>query len=381
MLLGALLLAAITVPAIAWEKFPVPETGCYYMYDDDAVPNQDYSVTFDTLPPLPVFVDLGPGTIYPDAMKLAPYNDRPFKYELPDSFYYFGQWYGPGCPRKYLYISPDGWVSFDPESEDGAPTPPATTTPFPEADSPNDIIAALWQDNNPTYTPEPQTNNRIYILHETWSDSNRLIIQWYKVKSNADPQREYDFELIMNLGGQDMLTEHTSKHHIDFLYRDCSQEWSSDGGVTGIEDYQGSKGVLYQGTIRDGRIVRAAPLLRCTCDCHKWDPVNVRIEYPSTTVAQGQTWKPVPFLVIVEYSYKCGMPPGRKCKQAYKWQVTGPSTAPGFPVKGGSNEPGTFSFTPTRRGLYTIHITSRCQEECEAFEFYIEFGPEWPLSP
>jgi hypothetical protein len=178
---------------------------------------------------------------------------------LQDSFWYYGTWYKPG---DKIYISADGWVSFDPAAAPGVPTPPLATIPFPFSDEPNAIIAVLWQDNNPTYTFEPRYGaDYVYRLYD--ASSHTEIIEWYKMMSSTMPSNVYTYELQLSMGGQDKLIQEGtcgvvfSHHFIHFLYDTCSNHWYSDNGRAGFENQNGTAGIWYQGIISDGLVARA----------------------------------------------------------------------------------------------------------------------------
>lgn len=241
--------SGISYPAgsVSWVSPPQAGNGWYWMYDD-AEPGPP----FDD-PPIPAML-IEPYENYAIhdslyANKLSPYNDQPFQYVLPDSFWYFGFWAEPG---DFLYISPDGWVSFDFAGSSGAPTPPATVPPFPDDASPNAIIAPLWADYDPTRTPGDGKENRIY----TYYDGNRgaLVVEWYRVQGQSTGN-EYSFLLILYLGGQSRLVEESScgviysGHLMEFLYNTASAGWDADNAATGFEDPDGEQGITYQGII------------------------------------------------------------------------------------------------------------------------------------
>ncbi|MEA3311557.1 MAG: hypothetical protein U9Q76_05000, partial [candidate division WOR-3 bacterium] len=236
--------------SVSWASAPkaIPN-GWYWMYDNTE-PGPPFSDP--TLAALPGFVD-----ITADGSKLAPYSDQPYKYIMPDSFWYYGYWYEPG---DYLYISPDGWVSLDPAASAGFPDPPTASPPFPVIDAPNAIMAALWQDMNPTQTPDPSDDNRVYYLYN--STSRLLYVQWHNVQGHANTHT-YDFEASLTMGGQEILmTEGEcgvvfSFHFIHFFYNTSSNGWTADNGKTGIENQSGEYGIYYQGTIANGRRIRA----------------------------------------------------------------------------------------------------------------------------
>ena len=235
---------------VSWFSAPKAEpNGWYWMYDND-----ESGPPFDqpTVAGLPSFYDItGSGS------KLAPYNDDAFAYQLPDSFWYYGYWYDM---EDYLYISPDGWVSLDPNALPGKATAPTESPPFPVPDVPNAVMAALWQDMNPTQTPDPTDDNRVYYWYDGLQE--RLIIQWYNTEGHANTNT-YNFEVSLILGGQSKLMTMGacgvvfSYHFIHFLYQSSSDGWDADNGKTGIESETGQHGIYYDGLINNGRRIRS----------------------------------------------------------------------------------------------------------------------------
>jgi len=193
--------------------------------------------------------------------KIPPQNDVPFVYQLADSFWYYGQWYVPG---DTLYISPDGWVSFDSTAAGGHPNPPNLDTPFPVTQDPNALMAVLWQDHDPTRDGGNVSNNRVYYLYD--AASRTLIVEWYRVEARLSGNT-YTFELMLSMGGQHKLLEEGpcgvvfSYHLIHFLYDDASAGWWADqlyeDGGTGIENQAGSYGITYDtDKLADHRVIR-----------------------------------------------------------------------------------------------------------------------------
>ncbi|MBN2378995.1 hypothetical protein JXM67_04250 [candidate division WOR-3 bacterium] len=231
--------------AVGWVAWPTEATDYYYAYDDAS----QAPFTYPELPEMPQ----APYENYaihddPDAVMLNPYNDRTNKYYLPDSFWFFGNWYRPGLD---LFISPDGWLSFDDPPDEGYPTPPAIIPPFPVADAPNELMAVLWEDYNLTTAAPPSDSNRIYLLYD--STSQILTVEWYKVQHSQN-QHQYSFLAFLQMGGQELLMGEGgglfySGHLIHFMYNFASAGWDADGAVTGIEDYFGEAGIFYQGVI------------------------------------------------------------------------------------------------------------------------------------
>ncbi|MBD3285979.1 hypothetical protein GF359_05760, partial [candidate division WOR-3 bacterium] len=239
--LAGLVIALLTIPAFGWVQEPTEATGYYYMYDEASEP-PSFVAGFPSLPE-------GPYSNYsirdnPEATKLEPYDDRALKYEIEDSFWYFGYWYRPG---NHMYLSPDGWFSFDEMMGTWFPIPDKEP-PIPNSDDPNELIAPLWGNYNPTATPEPSDSNRVYYLYD--EESRILTVEWYKVKY-YEKELEYSFLATIQQGGRDLLIEDEygilySGHLIHFLYNTCTNTWNADRNITGIEDYTGQSGIYYQ---------------------------------------------------------------------------------------------------------------------------------------
>jgi len=250
-LISLVSMMVLATPAFAWVAEPTEETGYYYMYDDQSDP----PFSEPQLPPLPSYDSIWND---PDAGKFAPYGGAPFRYTMVDSFWYYGQWYVPG---KRLYLSSDGWVSFDPAAENGFPYPPITDPPIPNPDDPNALIAPLWQDMDPTQTPDPTTDNRVYYKYDT--DARSLIVEWYQTQGHAN-SNWYTFEVVLQMGGQELLevsgNEIVSHHLIHFLYNTTNNGWDADSfhdpPAVGFEDQAGEKGIYYRGDLADGRVIR-----------------------------------------------------------------------------------------------------------------------------
>lgn len=252
-ILGALLSGAIVGASggsVSWVSdwsYPGDPGGWYWMYDDaEAAP----PFAEPALDPMPE----GPYSEYsihnnPDAIKIEPFDDEPYSYVLPDSFWYFGIWYDPG---HTLYISPDGWISFDDAAQKGFPAPPDIEYVFPAVQDPNSLIAALWENFDPTRSSGAADNNRIYYMYD--SISKTLWVEWYKVE-HKETGNEYTFMTSLVLGGQERLEVKGacgvlfSWHLIHFYYNTASAGWEADGAETGFEDYTGCYGIHYKGAI------------------------------------------------------------------------------------------------------------------------------------
>ncbi|MEA3311852.1 MAG: FlgD immunoglobulin-like domain containing protein [candidate division WOR-3 bacterium] len=248
-LISLVSMMVLAIPAHAWVAEPTEETGYYYMYDDQSDP----PFTEPELPPLPGYDPIWQD---PEAEKFCTYSDYSYRYTMVDSFWYFGVWYEPG---DYLWMTDEGYISFDPACEVGDfPNPPIDDPPFPVTDDPNALIAPLWQDNDCTHTPPPSETNRVYYLYDT--DDKNLIIEWYRIQGHTSTH-EYTFEVVLQMGGQELLEVNEcgvlySGHLIHFLYNTTSHGWDADNGATGFEDQTGEHGITYGGTIEDGRVIR-----------------------------------------------------------------------------------------------------------------------------
>lgn len=237
---------ACVIPAFAWVQAPSEETGYYYMYDDKSDP----PFISPELPPMPE----PPYSDYsiwekPGSVRCPPYNDRPYRYVIPDSFWLYGIWYGPG---EIMYISSDGWLSFDPFSyPDGFYAPPNTIPPIPNENAPNVLLSVLWNDYYPG-GPEPSWRY-VYFYYDTVANS--LFVEWHNMASGETPAFRYEFMAIMQFGGKELLEEIAggemlSTHFIHFIYHNTTAEsWETENPATGIEDVSGTKGIYYQGTI------------------------------------------------------------------------------------------------------------------------------------
>ncbi|MEA3310640.1 MAG: FlgD immunoglobulin-like domain containing protein [candidate division WOR-3 bacterium] len=244
--------------SVSWSSPPkkIPN-GWYWMYD-----NTESGPPFsDPYVAIPSWSDAW-YSITDVGNMLAPYSDQPFKYTLEDSFWYYGHFYKPG---DYLYISPDGWISFDPAAASGFPDPPSADPPFPVIGDPNSVIAPLWQDMDPTQTPDPTTENRVYYYYD--AQHQALAVEWYNVQGHANTHT-YHFQVALQMGGQQKLLPDKddpayacgvvfSYHFINFLYNTSSNGWTADNGKTGIENQSGEYGIYYKGALANHRIIRA----------------------------------------------------------------------------------------------------------------------------
>lgn len=238
---------SLTGGTVSWFDPPQAESNGWYWTYDDAEPGPPFDDP--VIAPMPQ-APYSNFSIYdnPLSNKVSPYNDFCFAYVMPDSFWYFDYWIEPG---DTLYVSPDGWVSFDFIPQAGYPNPP-TAPAFPNSADPNMVIAPLWADYNPTRTPGNVDNNRVYVLFDDLS--RVLTAEWYLIEAHSTGNT-YTFLLQMQLGGQDNLVQYPgcgvvfSYHFIHFVYNQAGAGWDADNAVTGFEDPDGEQGITYEGTI------------------------------------------------------------------------------------------------------------------------------------
>jgi hypothetical protein len=144
----------------------------------------------------------------------------------PFLFPFFGQNFGT------VYISSNGFISF---SATGAST--YSNTPIPNSDSPNYMIAALWDDlyiHNDVYGGSGIYYQYISNLNHPNFTGPAYVILWNDVSHLYNTSYRFDFEIILFPNG-DILMQY-GQDYLDF------PEWSF---TTGIEDGTGTVGLQY----------------------------------------------------------------------------------------------------------------------------------------
>ena len=242
-----------------------PNSGDYWWWDD-AEPTQPF---FD--PPVGV-PDIGNWVDIANDGETTPfqrYNDRCAVKTMPDSFWYYGVWYTKEDGDK-LYISPDGWVSWDPLAEPGNSTPHED---FPQDGTPEAVIAAFWTPLNPTNTTGTPVNGDPDAIYYKYDASARaIIIEWYQVSREVNPAEWYTFEMILMCGGKGFLFDEGcgpiySFHTIDLMYDSHNgTDWKDlPEFIVGWENHPAPTGRLgvtiasdeqNADEIRDGRAIR-----------------------------------------------------------------------------------------------------------------------------
>jgi len=125
-----------------------------------------------------------------------------------------------GIPVNYLYVSSNGYLTFD---EDSALM--YINNDLNYYDYPFNIIAPFWDDLKPfTHSvPDPySTESDIYADIYAWSDGNRYIIRWDNMghyNCSDDPNLSISFDVIL----------HAGSNRIDFQYNDSEFSYLEDG--------------------------------------------------------------------------------------------------------------------------------------------------------
>jgi len=220
------------------------QSGNYWWYDDQATvhPWDPTGAGYPPLIPLPTLTNV-PFTPIHDSLDAEKYKaaDGPALLVLADSFWFFGVWFIPG---DYLYISPDGWLSFDRKT--AAPNPSAT---LPFDDNISTLICPYWCDFTPTGTSGwvgPAEPNCVYYSYK----NKTITVEWYKVKHGS---KYYTFEVYLNCGGGGVAEypgcgPYYSWHLIQCRYQEVDPT-STNGWLTpanfavGIEDHSETKGL------------------------------------------------------------------------------------------------------------------------------------------
>jgi hypothetical protein len=222
------------------------KSGDYWWYDDQATahPWDPTGAGYPPLFPLPTLANVPFSPLHdsPNALKFKK-ADEPVLFVLPDTFLFYGVWYEPGV---YLYISPDGWLSFD--RKQPAPNPSST---LPYDDNISNLICPYWCDFTPTGTSGwvgPAEPNCVYYYYD--EDQRLLIVEWYKVKHG---NQYYTFEVDLSFGADKVfiLPEcglYYSGNLIQCRYQEVDPA-ATNGWLTpanfavGIEDQTESKGL------------------------------------------------------------------------------------------------------------------------------------------
>jgi hypothetical protein len=259
-----ILMAVLALTASArWGGSPYELTGHYCWWDNQSSnPQGDvppiYAANFPAPPNLPPvsIIDIH-GLAGIQSFNKA---DEPFAWTLQDSFWYHGKWYKPG---DKLYISPDGWVSF--EQTTGASNP---STHFPFDDNVSGIIGVYWTNLTALAASPVNPNDDSTVYYKYYPESKQLVIEWFKCYQGAN---WFTFGLVMQFGGKVLIWEKPgcgvlwSGHFITYIYRNTSADWlTPTSWLVGIEDQSEALGLTIDSPtttthdLADDRIIRIA---------------------------------------------------------------------------------------------------------------------------
>lgn len=136
--------------------------------------------------------------------------------------FYGGPGYDHSAEYDEVWVSSNGFLSFDSEFTD----PPPTNTTMPDPEEPNSLVAVHWAD----LFVDGQAEVTYY------SDSNVFCVCWKNVLNQNNGKRQ-TFEVIIK---NDRVFER-GQNVIEFLYKNVT--WTDSDALVGIEDQEGYKGV------------------------------------------------------------------------------------------------------------------------------------------
>ena len=150
----------------------------------------------------------------------------------PDIYYFAFRFYGGYGSAEYqrLYVSSNGFISFDNRSQ-----PSPAPSDIPSTSKPNALIAAVWSDLN------VDSSSSIITGFWIFSSCEYYVIIWKNVLHKASGNR-LTFEIILENAPQYYPADRRySQSRIWISYKDVS---SINAEFTyGIEDQQGAKGI------------------------------------------------------------------------------------------------------------------------------------------
>ncbi len=159
----------------------------------------------DSLGPDFFFVDLtGPGT--PLNLGDEDYADQ----SLPWPFPFYGNTYST------VRISSNGYLTFGTDGTD------YSNDPIPDTTEPNNLIAVLWDDLNPS------NGGEVYTWYD--ADNDRMIVEWYQVPRYGETNSALTFEAVLYPDGR-----------MVFLYQHLLGTLNS--ATVGIENEDASDGL------------------------------------------------------------------------------------------------------------------------------------------
>ncbi len=141
-------------------------------------------------------------------------------YNIGFTFNFFGNDY------TQLYISSNGWISFDSQS-----SAYYSNTTIPNASSPNNIIALFWDDLNPASSSV--TDKHLYIGNAPNGDYVISLVNYPEYGADADGW--ITCQAILKQNG-----------NIKFQYYEHGSSIDLNGATVGIENSDGTAGVQYR---------------------------------------------------------------------------------------------------------------------------------------
>jgi extracellular elastinolytic metalloproteinase len=137
-------------------------------------------------------------------------DDASVTVALPFTFNYYG------VPQNNVRIVSNGYLAF------GGTSNAFTNTGIPNAAVPNNIVAAFWDDLNPS------DGGTIHSYHDV--AGNRFIVQWTNVPRFSDPASTMTFQIVLN-----------ASDSINFYYN--TMNGTTNSATVGIEDNPGAIGL------------------------------------------------------------------------------------------------------------------------------------------
>lgn len=150
-------------------------------------------------------------------------DDQTLTIGLPFDFMFYGQSYSE------LSICGNGWLAFGTTTENGY-----AGQPIPDADTPNGLIAAFWED----LSPQQAVSGNISSWHDVVG--GRLIVEFNSIRQYS-PSTDFESFQVILLDPAVHLTE-TGDGAIVLQYQQVSE---SDNATVGIENPAGTDGLQY----------------------------------------------------------------------------------------------------------------------------------------
>ncbi|MBD3165389.1 T9SS type A sorting domain-containing protein [bacterium] len=183
-----------------------------------------WEVDFGAAPPPEGYDNMFAASQYMDIFNIGTHCNMADD-ELVGPIDIYGDYYHYGIYYDEIYISSNGGVNFSGDSF------PYTNGTIPSTSSPNNIIAPLWTDLNPSSSDDYD------VVYYFSSSQNRFYVQWYTPYfGETDP---INFQLVIDF----------DENVLYFEYVDSGTTgWDSDATV-GVENQTGSDGLSMPASI------------------------------------------------------------------------------------------------------------------------------------